>query len=283
MRLPVVLPRSAGAVMLALSACSPAPSAVMDASSGMPEPVRPAAPASPRDHALTGFALAVSAGGTELYVLDAARAEVTGATGTAGDTDIAPDSAAARVRGALSDLRVWAEDGAVMVDGPPPFAGRARAQTRGGMLRFSLTPRAADGSPGGSITAEVRGGEITGRLAQRSPAGAAQAWSHGAFFRAPLRRVDARDWPPRAPRTLTAERLADGGVLLRWTVARNAPADAEYLVFRAADSPAAAVQAGATRKTQYVTDAGEAGGAWYVVTRSAAGMRSGPSPSATLP
>jgi hypothetical protein len=286
MRLPTLLHRSFATVIVALAACTaPTPPSTVDADAQMPEPVRPAASASPRAPALTGLALAVSGGAMELYVIDVDRVRITAPQGTTGGAEADPAAAEEAVRGVLAGLRFWAEDGALMVEGPAPFGGRARVQARGGVLRFR-TPRTAGGSAEGTLTAEVRGAEIVGRVAQRSAPGEVRPWTRGAFFRAPLRRVDARDWPPRAPRTLSAERLADGGVLLRWTVPPHAPAGARYLVYFTGDPSRPAVLVMETEKMQYAAPASgaRAGSAsWYVVARAAGGATSSPSPSATLP
>jgi hypothetical protein len=282
MRLRILLHRSAATAILALAACTgSAPgSGVVDVDAQLPEPVRPAASASPRTPALTGLTLAVTSGATELYVIDVDRVQVT-SQGIAGGAAADPAATAETVRGVLRGLRFWAEDGGLIVEGQAPFAGRARAQTRGGVLRFSRTG-STEGGAEGTLTAEVRGAEIVGRVAHRSAADGTRM--HGAFFRAPLRRVDPHDWPPRAPQTLSAERLADGGVLLRWTVPANSPPDAEYVVYRTADPSRPAVQAGLTRKTLYAAPApADRAVSWYVVTRSASGATSSPSPSATLP
>lgn len=265
--------------LLALAACTsrPPPSGLADVDEGMPEPVRPATSGAPRPAPLTGIALAVSGAATELWVVDMNRVQVTQPVGTAGAADLDPAEAEARVREALAGLRIWAEDGAVILDGEAPFTGRARSQTYAGVMRVSRIPRGERGVPLGALTAEVRGEEITGRVWRRSPPGQAPAWTHGGFFRAPLRRVPPRDWPPRAPRALSAEPLADGGALLRWTAPPLAPPDVEYVVYRAGDT----VPAGVTKKLHYADGRGV--GTWYVVARSPAGQVSNPSPSTTLP
>ncbi|HEX6041177.1 hypothetical protein [Longimicrobium sp.] len=278
------------AVLLAIGACTasaPPVSDLADLETDRPEPVRAASSAAATAPPLTGFALAVTTGATELYVVDMDRVELTHPAGTVGAAK--GDSAAtlAHVREVVAGLRFWAEDGAVIVYGPPPFTGRARSQTRGGVLRFSLTPRPGMRSGERTLAAEVRGGEITGRVSQHSPAGDPRTWAHGAFFHAPLRPVGSAEWPPRAPRGLSAERIP-GGVLLRWTVARHASADAEYVVYRADDAKGDAIEVGTTREMQFVdaTPGAARGGpspVWHVATRSASGALSTPSPSATRP
>lgn len=271
--------RLATLALLALAACTskPPPSGLAEVDERMPEPVRPAASGAPRPAPLTGIALAVSGAATELWVIDMEGVQVTQPVGTAGAADLDPAQAEARVREALAGLRIWAEDGGVILDGEAPFTGRARSQTYAGVMRFSRIPRGERGAPRGALTVEVRGDQITGRVSRRSAPGEGAAWSHGGFFRAPLRRVEPRDWPPRAPRALSAEPLADGGALLRWTAPPLAPPDVEYVVYRAGDT----VPAGVTKKLQYADDL--SAGTWYLVARSPAGQVSNPSPSTTLP
>jgi hypothetical protein len=275
--------RLATLALLALAACTskPPPSGLVDVDERMPEPVRPAASGARRPAPLTGLALAVSGAATELWVIDMRRVQVTQPVGTAGVADLDPIAAEAQVREVLAGLRIWAEDGAVVLDGAAPFTGRARSQTYAGVMRFSLIPRGERGAPLGALTVEVRGDEITGRVSRRSAPGQAPAWTHGGFFRAPLRRVQPRDWPPRAPRALFAEPLVDGGALLRWTAPPLAPPDVEYAVYRAGDTADAPVLAGVTRELQYAD--GRAAGTWYVVARTPAGQVSNPSPATTLP
>jgi hypothetical protein len=284
MHLPALARRSALASLLALAACSspPPPYALTD-SARYPEPVRPVADETPRAPVRTGLALALSRGATELFVIDAGRAELGNPQGTLGEADADSAATLARVREAVAGLRIWAEDGVVVVDGEPPLHGRARSQTRAGVLRFSLTPHGGGGSAEGALTAEVRGDEITGRVWLRSAAGEARPWMHSAFFRAPLRRAGTREWPPRPPRTLSAERIPGGGVLLRWTVARHAAPDVEYVVYRAGAGGEPPVRVGATREMYFVAEADGGSASWYVVTRSAGGRESSPSPAAALP
>lgn len=286
MKLAAALSSVTVAVLLAAGACTasaPSAAGLQEPGGDRPEPVRPAE--SPEAPPLRGFALAVTSGATELFAADMERVELTHPAGAVGDAEADTARTLAHVRGVVAGLRLWAEDGAVVVDGPVPFTGRARSQTRGGVLRFSLTPRAGGGSAEHTLTAEVRGDEIVGRVWQRSPAGAEPRWTHSAFFRAPLRPVPPAEWPPRAPRSLSAERLPKGGVLLRWTVGRKAAPDAEYVVFRADSASSAAVRVGTTRELRFVDGAPRAGSAtvWHVATRSARGAISTPSPAARVP
>jgi hypothetical protein len=199
-----ILRRSAAALLVALAACTPPQqpaSALAEPDSGtMPEPLS----AAPRRPALTGLALAVANGATELFVIGLDGVEISHSAGTVGGVEADSAATLAAIRAVLADTRIWAQDGAVIVDGPAPFAGRARAQTRGGVLRLSLTHYHGEGSAEGALTAEVRGGEVTGRLTQSSAEGEAPRWMRSAFFRAPLRRIPPADWPLPTPRD-TAE------------------------------------------------------------------------------
>lgn len=198
-----ILRRCAAALLVALAACTPPQqpaSALAEPDSQMPEPVRPAALSEPPRPALTGLALAVANGATELFVIDLNRVEISHSAGTVGEAEADSAATPAAIRAVLSDLRIWAQDGGVIVDGPAPFAGRARAQTRGGVLHVTLTHYHGAGSAEGALTAEVRGGEITGRVTRRSAEGETPRWMHSAFFRAPLHRIPPADWPLPTPR-----------------------------------------------------------------------------------
>lgn len=287
MKLAAVLVAAAAAVLLAIGACtasSPPLSELADRDAQRPEPVRATEIRTPPP--LTGLALAVASGDTALFVMDMDRVQLTHPAGSVGGAEADSAATLAHVRGVVAGLQFWAEDAAVVIDGPLPFTGRARSQTRGGVLRLSLTPRSGAGSSDRTITAEVRGDDIVGRVWQRSPSGHARPWTHSAFFRGPLRSVPPGEWPPRAPRSLSAEALPAGGVMLRWTVASHAPPDAEYVIYRT-DRGMPPSEVGRTRAMHFIDGAPgtriQPGAAWHVASRSAAGALSTPSPSASLP
>jgi hypothetical protein len=76
--------------------------------------------------------------------------------------------------------------------------------------------------------------------------------------------------------------------MLRWTVARHASPDAEYVVFRADRPSLPALEVGTTRTLQFVDGAPGAApigpdAVWYVAARSGSGAMGTPSPSAALP
>jgi hypothetical protein len=171
---------SAAALLLTIGACTAsAPAASGLADTDRPEPVRPTQSATVQAP-LTGMALAVTGGATELFVVDMGRAELTHPAGSLGDAEADTAATLAHVRSIVAGLQLWAEDGAVIIDGPPPFTGRARSLARGGVLRIALTPRPGAGSAERTVAAEVRGDEIVGRApppARRGPGRTARSFA----------------------------------------------------------------------------------------------------------
>jgi hypothetical protein len=180
------LVRAIQAALLVAACATPPPSPVASAASGLPEPVRPAARAQSSSPEPAGMVRAVAEGAAERFAIGMEGVRITSPQGTGASGDA--DAILADTRMLLAGLRFRAEHGGVTVEGPAPFAGRARSQTTGAVLRFSRASTAEDGGPHGVLTVEVRGDSVVGRVARRSSAGEEPAWTRSAFFAGSLRR-----------------------------------------------------------------------------------------------
>ena len=198
MNVPATIRRSAAAALLVLGACtpSPPPSGMTDGGALLPEPVRAVAPRV-RPAPTTGLAGALAEGTTEVFALDAGRMEITHPHGTAGEATVDTAATAEQLRAVLAGLRFRAVDGALLIEGEAPFAGRVRRQARGDVLRLSRIATRTGGPADCTLTAEVHGDDMVGRVVHRSSPGQVPEWSRAAFFRAPLHSVDSPEGAPR--------------------------------------------------------------------------------------